>query len=127
MPKPNAMLAKIEEKYRREYELRLNIAERDFRMMLDMVLQQSADAAIMAIDDVFDVNETSAKKFHDAHVAYVNKIAHMAVVEDKDDREMAWTKETIDRRLKQIVGTENFVPWDGRYLCGENEGRNADL
>lgn len=115
MAKPNAMLAKIEEKYKREYALRLDIAEANFRVMLDMALQQSADAAMMAIDDVFDVNEISARKFHEAHVEYVNKIAHMAVVEDKDDREMVWTKATVDRRLMQIVGTENFVPWDERY------------
>ena len=119
------MKAELEEKYRRkyeekakeleaEYEVKLELARADFRRMLKMGLQQGDDAAIMAIDDVFDVNEYSAKQFHDRHIYYVNKIAHMAVVEDKEDPNMEWTKDTVDRRLLQIVGKDNFVPWDER-------------
>ena len=119
------MKAELEEKYRRKYEeklkqmeaeyvAKLEVAHADFQRMLKMGMQQSHDAAIMAIDDVFDVNEYSAKQFHDRHVYYVNKMAHMAVVEDKDDPQMEWTKDTIDRRLLQIVGKDNFVPWDVR-------------
>jgi hypothetical protein len=67
------------------------------------------------------VNEYSAEKFHTAHIDYVNKIAHMAVVEDKEDAEMLWTKATVDKRLLQIVGKDNFVPWDERYT-GERKG-----
>lgn len=115
MAKKNAMLAKLEDKYRLEYEARLEIALADFRKMLHIGLQQSADAALMALDDVFDVNAYSAKKFADAHVMYVNKIAHMTVVEDRDDPEILWTKATVDRRLQQIVGEENFVSWEDRY------------
>ena len=61
------MKAELEEKYRLKYEEKLKEAEKDFAIrlaaehanyqhMLDMVLQQSHDAALMAIDDVFDVN-----------------------------------------------------------------------
>ena len=115
MAKPNAMLAKIEEKYRREYEQKFIEAKAAFMMQLNMALQQSADAALMAADDVFDVNEYSAEKFVLAHIDYVNKISHMAVVEDKDDPEMWWTKDTVDKRLRQIVGEKNFAPWEERY------------
>lgn len=115
MGKQNPMLAKIEAKYQREYELKLLQAKADYLKMLDMALQQSADAALMAIDDVFDVNEYSAEKFHIAHIEYMNKISHMAVVEDKEDKEMVWTKATVDRKLLQIVGEKNFTPWDERY------------
>lgn len=119
------MRAELEEKYRLKYEVKLKEMETEFkrllaeahanyRRMLKMGIQQSHDAAIMAIDDVFDVNEYSAEKFHFAHIDYVNKMAHMAVVEDKDDPDMEWTKATIDRRLLQIVGEKNFVPWDER-------------
>lgn len=113
--KPNALLQKLEEKYKREYESKLDLALADFRTMLNIALQQSSDAALMAADDVFDVNEYSAKRFHAAHVQYVNKIAHMTVIEDADDPEMVWTKATVDRRLKQIVGDENFTQWEERY------------
>ena len=115
MPKQNAMLAKIEAKYAAEYAVKLAEAHAHFQRMLKMGMQQSADAALMAIDDVFDVNAYSAEKFHLAHIDYVNKIAHMAVVEDKDDPNMEWTKDTVDRKLLQIVGKDNFVPWEERY------------
>ena len=119
------MKAEMEEKYRRKYEekakeleevyqAKLKLAHENFQLMLKMGLQQGHDAAIMAIDDVFDVNEYTAKKFHEQHIYYVNKISHMAVVEDKDDPNMEWTKDTIDRRLLQIVGADNFVPWSER-------------
>lgn len=121
MAKQNSMLAKIEAKYAAEYEVKLALAEARFMKQLDMVLQQSADAALMAADDTFDVNAYSAEKFHAAHVNYVNEIARMAIEEDKDDPEMLWTKATVDRRLLQIVGQDNFVPWAERYKVQERE------
>lgn len=119
------MREELEEKYRLKYEAKLMVAKaefeekllqahEDFQRMLKMGLQQGNDAAIMAIDDVFDVNEYTAQKFHERHIYYVNQMAHMAVVEDRDDPNMEWTKDTIDRRLRQIVGKDNFVPWDER-------------
>lgn len=115
MAKINPMLAKIEEKYRREYEEKLAIARAGFLIKLDMALQQSSDAALMALDDVFEVTEEKAEEFQVAHIEYVNKISHMAVVEDKDDPDMWWTKDTVDKRLLGIVGKKRFVPWDDRY------------
>lgn len=130
------MKAELEAKYRRKYEEKLKEAEKellvklaqahaDFQRMLRIGLQQSQDAALMAIDDVFDVNEYSAEKFVNAHIHYVNKISSMAVDDDKDDPEMVWTKATVDGRLLQIVGEKNFVPWDERIGGVDNE-RKAD-
>lgn len=127
------MKAELEEKYRRkyeekakqleaEYQVKLAIERENFRRMLKMGMQQSHDAAIFAIDDVFDVNEYSANEFHKKHIYYVNKTSHMAVVEDRDDPDMEWTKTTIDRRLLQIVGKDNFVPWDDR-MAGDLGGK----
>ena len=126
------MKAEIEAKCRQKYEEKLKEAEKEFarqlaeahlnyRRMLKLGMQQSHDAAIFAIDDVFDVNEYSAQKFHESHIYYVNKISHMAVVEDKDDPDMEWTKDTIDRKLLQIVGKDNFVPWEERMGGKEDE------
>ena len=112
--KPNPMLAKIEAKYAAEYAAKLAIAEANFDRMLKMALQQCSDAALMAADDTFDVNAYSAEKFNKAHIEYMNKISNMAVNEDEDP-ELVWTKATVDRRLLQIVGEDNFVPWDERY------------
>ncbi len=115
MAKSNPMLAKIEAKYAAEYEVKLAMAQARYLKQLDIALQQSADAALMAIDDVFDVNAYSAEKFHVAHVQYVNKMASLMLEDYEDDKTMTFTKTDIDRRLKQIVGEENFVPFEERY------------
>ena len=123
------MRAEMEEKFRRKYEEKAKELEAEFRRQLEieradnrrklmMGMQMADDAALMAADDVFNVTENTAAKFHERHVYYVNKMSHMAVVEDADDPNMEWTKDTIDRRLRQIVGKDNFVPWDERMEVG---------
>lgn len=115
------LLAKYEQKAKEleaEFKRQLEIERADNRRKLMMGMQMADDAALMAADDVFDVNEYSAERFHERHVYYVNKMSHMAVVEDRDDPHMEWTKDTIDRRLRQIVGEKNFVPWDERMEVG---------
>ena len=118
---------KYEEKLKemeKQFQILLAKEKADFLFKLDMVLQVSSDGALMAADDVFEITEDQAKDFHEAHVKYVNKMAHMAVVEDKDDPQMWWTKDTIDNRLRKIVGEKNFVPWDERMTRKEvKDGR----
>ena len=118
--KQNAMLAKIEAKYAAEYAMKLAEAHAHFQHMLKMGMQQASDAALMAIDDVFDVNEYSAKKFYLAHVKYVNDISNLLIDDGKCDPDLVYSRTDIDRRLLQIVGAENFAPWDERY--GEEHG-----
>lgn len=130
------MKAELEEKFRRKYEekakeleaefqrkyeeLKKDFARQvaelhlDYQKMSKIGRQMSEDAAIFAIDDVFDVNEYSANKFRDQHRYYLGEIARMAIDEDRDDPDMEWTKDTVDRKLLQIVGPDNFVPWDDR-------------
>ena len=115
MPKQNTMLAKIEAKYAAEYAVKLEAAHANFQHLLKMGMQQASDAALMAIDDVFDVNEYSAKKFYLAHVKYVNSISDLLIEDGKCDRDLVYSKTDIDRRLLQIVGKDNFAPWDERY------------
>lgn len=121
-----AMKAELEEKYRRKYEEKLKEAEKElllklaqaearFLIQIGMAMQQACDAALMAADDIFEVTEENAVDFVAAHIEYVNKMSHMAAVEDKDDPEMWWTKDTVDKKIRSIVGEKNFVPWDERY------------
>ena len=138
------MRAEMEEKFRRKYEEKAKELEVEFQLkfeevkkdfarqvaeiyldyqnMSKMGLQMSEDAAVFAIDDVFDVNEYSAGRFRDRHRFYLGEIARMAIDEDKDDPDMEWTKDTVDRKLLQIVGKKNFVPWDDR-MGGAEDGR----
>lgn len=121
MAKHNQMLAKIEAKYAVEYAIELEKAKARYLRQLDIALQQSSDAALMAADDVFDVNAYSAEKFHVAHVQYVNQMASLMLEDYEDDKEMAHTKADIDRRLLQIVGEDNFVPFEERYRGKRDE------
>lgn len=121
MAKTNAMLAKIEAKYAAMYEAKLAIAKANYLKQLDMALQQSSDAALMAADDTFDVDEESAEKFYAAHVNYVNEISRMIIEDAEDDTEIVWSKASVDKRLLQIVGKKNFAPWDERYKVGKEE------
>lgn len=118
--------AELEAKFKRKYDEKLKEAKAEFDELLklanerylrqlDIALQQSADAAMMAADDVFDVNAYSAEKFHVAHVQYVNQMASLMLEDYQDDKTMTFTKTDIDRRLMQIVGEDNFVPFEERY------------
>ena len=120
------MRAELEEKYRLKYEAKLKEMEAEFKRLLaeahsnyivqlKMGMQQDSDAALMAIDDVFDVNAYSAEKFYLAHVKYVNDMSSLFIEDSKSDPECVFSKTDIDRRLLQIVGEENFAPWDERY------------
>ena len=127
MPNPKVkMQAELEAKFKWKYDKKLAEMKAEFvellaqakaryLQQLDIALQQSSDAALMAIDDVFDVNAYSAEKFHVAHIEYVNQMASLMVDDYEDDNTMTYAKTDIDRRLMQIVGKDNFVPWDERY------------
>lgn len=110
--------AKYEEKLKqaqKEFELLLAQAQADYEFKLGLCLQQSSDAALMAADDVFDVNAYSAEKFHTAMVDYVNSISRLVVEDGETDPELVYTKADLDRRIRQIVGPDNFAAWDERY------------
>ena len=98
-----------------EFEAKLKLSDARYRRRLDIALQQASDAALMAADDTFDVNEYSAEKFYVAHVRYVNQMASALLEDWESDHDVVHTKADIDRRLKQIVGETNFAPWEERY------------
>ena len=43
------------------------------------------------------------------------RIALQMAEDAKDDEMIEYTKETVDKRLRQIVGEKNFADWDQRY------------
>ena len=102
--KQNPLLAK--------YEAML---EARYRVQLAMAMQTGLDAGMIAANEVLGMGAGRAEKFRTAYIETVNEIMNMIVVEDKDDPNFEWTKETVDRRIRQIVGEANFVPWDERY------------
>lgn len=75
-------------------------------------MQLCDDAAMIAANEVLGMGKGRAKAFHEAFVNAVNEIAQM-VVDDED--ELVYSKTKLDKRIKEIVGEENFVPYDERY------------
>ena len=45
---------------------------------------------------------------------HIMKIAHLTTDDAKDDKEIVYTKETVDRRLKEILPADAFSPWEER-------------
>lgn len=102
--KPNAMISKIEEKYNAL-----------FRLRMDMLMQMGQDAAMIAAHDVLRLGPGRAKEFCAAYIEAMNGMARMIVEDQMDDKEFVYSKAKIDNAIKEIVGAEDFQPWEIRY------------
>jgi len=87
-----------------EYELKHSIG-----------LQMSLDAAFFATSEVFRMGPGRVKAFFDAYTKNFREMNRLLNEDGKDDEDLVYSTEVIDRRLKEIVGPELFVPWDVRY------------
>lgn len=103
MAKKNQILA--------AYEARL---EAKYRKKLDITMQMCFDVACITANDVFHMGPGRAELFART---YSNNYANMCklLMDDEGDPELTYSTSDIDRRLRSIVGEENFVPWDERY------------
>ena len=103
MAKKNPILA--------AYEARL---EAKYRKKLDITMQMCFDVACITANDVFHMGPGRAELFART---YSNNYANLCrlLMDDEDDPELTYSTSDIDRRLRSIVGEENFVPWDERY------------
>lgn len=80
----------------------------------DFLLQAGADAFLLAAADVFQLGKGRAAA---AMQAYKERLEELMdrLIEDGDNNELTYYWDTLDQRLRQIVGDENFVPHDQRY------------
>ena len=78
-------------------------------------MQMAEDAAFMAANEVLNLGAGRAKAFGEAFVKYVNELAELFVSDGADDAELVYAKATLDKRIREIVGDDNFVPFDERY------------
>ena len=102
--KPNPVIAKIEAKYNAM-----------FHAKMDMLMQMGQDVAMIAAHEVLGLGPGRAKNFCEAYIEAMNDMAHMVVDDQKDDSEFVYAKAKIDEKIKGIVGTDNFKPWEERY------------
>lgn len=85
------------------------------RFMVDFLLQAGCDAFILAAADVFDLGEEKANEAVASYREYIMQMMDALIEDSKDDDELVYFWTDLDRRLKQIVGDELFVPHDERY------------
>lgn len=76
--------------------------------------QMCKDAALLAANKVFNMGPSRAPEFSEAFDEALRDIAVMTIKDGKDDKQLWYTKEKVDRELKRICG-EHFVPWEDRY------------
>ena len=105
--KPNAMLAKRDAQIYAWYQ-----------QQLDMSNQICLDAAMIAANKVLQMGKGRAVPFGQEFLSTVNEIASLMVKDAKDDKEIVFAREALDRTIKRIVGPDNFDPWDVRYGKG---------
>lgn len=101
--KTNPLLAAFEAKLEARY-----------RRKLEVSTQLGLDAAIIAANEVLGLGAGRAAKFRSVYIKTMNEMATMLAEDGKDDPELDWSIETIDKRLRSIMG-DSFKPWDERY------------
>lgn len=107
MKKPNYMLAKIEAAAEAKYHAL-------FLGKMGTLQQMCIDSAFLAASDVFRMGPGRCEAFGTAMTGYLREMAQMMLDDAKDDPELAYTREKVDGRLRQICG-EKFKPWEARY------------
>lgn len=102
--KKNNMLAKFQAKLEAEY-----------RAKLDVALQMGLDAGMIAANEVLGMGPGRAEAYRTAYINAINEMARELSVDGADDPDLDYSREIIDRRIRSIVGEENFKSWDERY------------
>lgn len=77
--------------------------------------QQTLDAMVLAIAEEFKTTPETFARLQKAFESKWAEIVALAKADVKDDKELWYTKETIDRALREAVGEELFSPWEERY------------
>lgn len=101
--KPNPLLAKLEAQH-----------ELDLDFQRSITVQQCADMMLISAADEFGFGEDRLVRLHKRFEKVYRDYAALTVSDSKDDKSIVYTKEKLDRKLKQILG-DHFTPFDERY------------
>ena len=124
--KKNPLLAQYEAKLREEfrvtlmeviatYEAQLEEKDKIHLQKLAIALQMGLDAGKMAANTVLGMGRGRSPAYENEYRNNMNTMAQMLVEDSKDDPDLVYSREVIDRRIKQIDGPDRFRPWDERY------------
>lgn len=119
MPKPNTYVQLL------NAQKEIRQLKRDIEIMKGFTLQQAQDMAEISLNLEFNFgpvyNERFEKRFKQVFLDY----AAMCVSDGKDDEEIVYTKEKVDRALRIARG--DILPFDERYALENLYFRDRDL
>ena len=101
--KVNPMLAKIQSRH----EMELAFQRR-------FTIQQCADMMLIAANAEFGFGADRLNRLEEVFFSVFTEYADMAIEDGKDDPDIVYTRDKLDRKLKQIMGP-HFRPWEERY------------
>ena len=85
-----------------------------YQAKMRMTLQLAQDAAMIAANEVLQLDPGRAEEFALAFMETINDIGILMHDDQKDDKDYIYTRGVVDRRLKKICG-DKFQPWEERY------------
>lgn len=101
--KPNPMLAKIQAAH-----------EREKTFLRTFTIQQCVDIMMIAVNAEFGFGAERLNRLEQIFYDVFREYARMMLEDAKDDKSIEYTKDKLDRKLQQIMGTY-FMPWNERY------------
>lgn len=104
------------------------IAELSYRleMMKGFTLQQSLDMAQIALHEKLGFGPERNAKFAAAFWETFQEYAALCVGDGADDPEIVYTKDVVDRMLREACG-DDILPFDERYSPEHLYRRDRDL
>lgn len=120
MAKPNTYVQlKAAQKQIAEFSYRLE-------MMKGFTLQQSLDMAQIALHEKLGFGPERNAKFAAAFWETFLEYAALCVGDGADDPEIVYTKDVVDRMLREACG-DDILPFDERYSLEHLYRRDRDL
>jgi len=115
MKKMNPAMENIELK-RQINELLRTIAEMEVKLEVikGFTIQQALDEAQISLHECAGWGPTRNKRFEQVYLRNIRKRAADCLIDGKDDKEITYTKECLDRDLRAARG-EDTPPFDVRY------------
>ena len=81
----------------------------------DFLLQIGCDAFFLTAADLFDLQPGRAVEAMTTYREYIMVLMDNLIDDSRDDQELTYFWTDLDRRMKQIVGEDAFVPREERY------------
>lgn len=80
-----------------------------------IMMQQTLDAMVLAIKEEFGAGPARFARLQEAFERKWKEFVDLGKEDVKNDKEIWYTKDTIDRALLEAVGPDRFKPWEQRY------------